>query len=244
MLRGSPPSAEAPTRGIRRQRAAPSTPRGQETHRRLLDAALKVFLAHGYVGARVEEIVQTAGVAYGTFYHYFGTKSGVIRALADHVYGEIFGESTRELLASGPLVHRAFEQTVLNLKAFTRRRDALRVLDDAVGADPSIAAEVFRLQQRDVDAFAEILRSNGEVHLVAEPEIISLLINSLHDEVARRWIRSERCTGDPDLDEPEISRIARVLAIMGLSITDPQSLGISRAHLRDLMERMCTDGDR
>ena len=234
-------SVEAPASDIRRQHPAPLTPRGRETRRRLLDAALKVFLAHGYVGARVEEVVQTAGVAYGTFYHHFGSKRGVIRALADQVYGEIFSESTRLLMASGPLVDRAFRQSVLNLKAFTRRRDALRVLDDAVGADPSVAAEIFRLQQRDVDEFTDILSSDG--HPVGEPEIVSLLINSLHDEVARRWIRSDKCTGDPDLDEPEIVRIARVLAIMGLSIADPGFLGIAPARLRDLMERMCLDGD-
>ena len=40
----------------------------------LLRAARKVFRAKGYDGATVSEIVRLAGVAQGTFYHYFPSK--------------------------------------------------------------------------------------------------------------------------------------------------------------------------
>jgi AcrR family transcriptional regulator len=224
-------------------RGAPTTSQGEATYERLLDAALKVFLAHGYVGARVEEITRAAGVAYGTFYHHFHTKSEVIRALADRVHREIFSEATRMTQLERPLANRVFNDILLGFKAFTRRRDALRVLDDAVGADPSIAAEVFRLQQRDVDDLARIISNATDYYPIGDPQLVSLLINSLGDEVARRWIRSEKCTGDPKQDEPALIEIARLNLIMNLAVLSPESLGLDRTRLQDLMERMCPDGD-
>jgi hypothetical protein len=137
-----------------------------------------------------------------------------------------------------------FNDILLSLKAFTRRRDALRVLDDAVGADPSVASEVQRLQQRDVDEYAEILRSGPDYHPIADAQTVSLLVNALGDEVARRWIQSSECTGDPELDEPELIRIARVQTIMALSVVDPGSLGLSEARLRAVYERMSPDVNR
>src|SRR5205823_1828066 len=103
------------------RRGAPSTPQGGETYERPPAAALKLFLAHGYVGARVEEITRMAGVAYGTFYHHFHKKSDVIRVLADRIYREIFSEATRESQLERPLTERVFDDILLALRAFTRR---------------------------------------------------------------------------------------------------------------------------
>jgi AcrR family transcriptional regulator len=183
-----------------------------------------------------------AGVAYGTFYHYFQKKSDVIRVLADRIYREIFSEATQMSRLERPLADRVFDDILLSLKAFTRRRDALLVLDDAVGADPTVAAEVRRLQQRDVDEYAEIISSGPGYAPLGDPRIVSLLINSLGDEVARRWIRSEQCTGDPERDEPALVAFARLNLIMLLAVLSPESLGLDRRRLQDLMERMCPDG--
>ena len=49
----------------------------------LLKAARKVFRAKGYEGATVSEIVREAGVAQGTFYHYFPSKRDAAVSLRD-----------------------------------------------------------------------------------------------------------------------------------------------------------------
>ena len=49
----------------------------------LLRAARKVFRAKGYDGATVSEIVREAGVAQGTFYHYFPSKRDAAVSLRD-----------------------------------------------------------------------------------------------------------------------------------------------------------------
>ena len=47
----------------------------------LLSCALRLFVAYGYDGVGVQQIVEAAGVTKPTLYHYFGNKLGVLEAL-------------------------------------------------------------------------------------------------------------------------------------------------------------------
>jgi AcrR family transcriptional regulator len=49
----------------------------------LLDAGAKVLPAHGYLAARVDDIVEVAGVSHGSFYRYFENKDDFFRVLAE-----------------------------------------------------------------------------------------------------------------------------------------------------------------
>ncbi|MEX2292690.1 MAG: TetR/AcrR family transcriptional regulator [Acidimicrobiales bacterium] len=58
-------------------------PRGERTRQRLLAAGAKVLPARGYHDARVDDIVEVAGVSHGSFYRYFANKDDFFRALAE-----------------------------------------------------------------------------------------------------------------------------------------------------------------
>jgi AcrR family transcriptional regulator len=47
----------------------------------ILDAAVRVFARQGFHTARVSDIADDAGVAYGLVYHYFGSKDEVLDTL-------------------------------------------------------------------------------------------------------------------------------------------------------------------
>ena len=74
------------SRNAGRKRTADKPRRGRplvdDKRRRILDAALHVFAAHGYDGTSVPEVADKAGVATGTLYHYFEDKA----ALVNEVY--------------------------------------------------------------------------------------------------------------------------------------------------------------
>ena len=53
----------------------------EATKQKLLDAAFIEFARHGPAGARVERIVERAGVNPRMLYHYFGSKDGLFRQL-------------------------------------------------------------------------------------------------------------------------------------------------------------------
>jgi AcrR family transcriptional regulator len=69
---------------VRRSPAPDERQRDAERSRQqLLDAAVVEFGAHGFSGARVNEIAQRAGVNKQLISYYFGGKEGLYRAVAD-----------------------------------------------------------------------------------------------------------------------------------------------------------------
>ena len=68
-----------------------STTKRDRTRAQLIDAAARVFAAHGFEAASIQEIAAVAGVANGTFYNYFPTKEAILEAVAVH-YGVSYCE--------------------------------------------------------------------------------------------------------------------------------------------------------
>jgi TetR/AcrR family transcriptional regulator len=64
---------------------SPST----DNRKHLLSCALRLFVARGYEGVCVQEIVEAAGVTKPTLYHYFGSKRGLLEALLEDGLAEL-----------------------------------------------------------------------------------------------------------------------------------------------------------
>lgn len=63
---------------------APTRTRAPEkTRERILDAAQDLILDHGYGSTTVEAVVTRAGITKGAFFHHFGSKSDLARALVE-----------------------------------------------------------------------------------------------------------------------------------------------------------------
>ena len=63
--------------------------RGEDTRRRILEAALEVFAAEGYEGASTRHLAERAGINLPAIQYYFGSKDGLYRAVIDYVVQEI-----------------------------------------------------------------------------------------------------------------------------------------------------------
>ena len=71
----------------------PKKPRTKPAEERLddlMNAAEKLFLSKGFVNTTVSEIVRSADVAKGTFYHYFQSKNDIMEALRTRYNGLVF----------------------------------------------------------------------------------------------------------------------------------------------------------
>ena len=135
---------------------------GPERRRPLvLDAALRVFVKHGYTGASMEEIAAAAGVTKPVVYDCFAGKEELFRALLDREEKRLL-EGIAEALPSQPdfgdiegLMGDGF--TAL-LQTATAMPDSWRVVFDAQhGAEPVIARRVWRAKQAIVDELGRLV---------------------------------------------------------------------------------------
>ena len=207
-------------------RVKPLTPKGEDTRDALIRAALAEFSEHGYSGARVGRITSLAGAGYGTFYKYFASKADLVRMVMKDVYDDIFAHAISETHSARPVSERVYLDLLGSLRSFAKHRDTLLVLDSAVGADPELAAYLATLQERDVVEYAEILRTTDGYCPVGDPYLVSLAVNSLGDEVARRWIHSAHFTAS----DGQAREIARLLTAMCLAVVTNDE-GRATSHL-------------
>ncbi len=74
-----------------------ATLRGEESRRRILEAALGVFRAKGYAATTVDDLCAAAGVTKGSFFHHFDSKESATLAAIAH-----WNSTTGELFARAP----------------------------------------------------------------------------------------------------------------------------------------------
>src|SRR5271167_2528762 len=81
--------------------------RGEDTRRRILDAAIEIFAAEGYDGASTRTLAERAGVNLPAIQYYFGSKEGLYRAVVEYMVRQMelcmdpIAERVRALLAGG-----------------------------------------------------------------------------------------------------------------------------------------------
>jgi AcrR family transcriptional regulator len=68
-----------------RHRAEAGNTRGEETRRRIIEVALRLFGERGYEGASTRDIAAAAGVNAPALQYYFDNKEGVYRACAEYI---------------------------------------------------------------------------------------------------------------------------------------------------------------
>jgi TetR/AcrR family fatty acid metabolism transcriptional regulator len=69
-------------------RLSPRSKRSARTRERILEAATEVFARAGFHGARVADIAEQAGIAYGLVYHYFHNKDDILAAIFAERWGQ------------------------------------------------------------------------------------------------------------------------------------------------------------
>ncbi|HEV2991266.1 MAG TPA: TetR family transcriptional regulator [Candidatus Angelobacter sp.] len=62
-----------------------STPRAEDTRRKIYDSALQLFREKGFEQTTMRDIAQKAGVALGAAYYYFSSKEAIVLAFYDEM---------------------------------------------------------------------------------------------------------------------------------------------------------------
>ena len=57
--------------------------RGEQTHKRILDAAEGLVMSQGFAGTSVDDILKAAKLTKGAFFHHFKSKADLARELIE-----------------------------------------------------------------------------------------------------------------------------------------------------------------
>jgi AcrR family transcriptional regulator len=160
-----------------------------ETRRRVVTAAVEVFVEHGWAAATIPRIAAAAGVAVETVYRAAPGKAGL---LAEAVQAALAGGAERAEVEARPGIRRVITEPdpARALQAYaatqpgvwSRVGPLLRVLDSAAAGDPKLT----ELQRRHAEQrltglrrFAQLLDERGALRPDLTAERAAHLITTL-----------------------------------------------------------------
>jgi len=196
---------------------------GQGDKRRLLlDAAVRVFARKGYHSARVGDIAEEAGVAYGLLYHYFASKEEVLRS--------VFRETWRALIQTiksveegdDPPREQLRKVAEILLRSWRRDPDLVRVLVLEVTRSGHLAGEMDEI----VASFAAIQeivergQADGSIRADLDARLASYVFYGAIDELLTGWVLGRL----PDSDD-DIARAERTVVEIVTSGLAPEHAG-------------------
>jgi AcrR family transcriptional regulator len=145
--------------------------KAQETRRRILEAALELFVQDGYGATNLQDVADRAGVAVQTIYFVFGNKRALLKELVDvTIAGDDEPVATMERpwftgALAAPTAQEMLRAYIAGTSAVLDRIGPItKVVGAAVAGDPEVAA----LWPRDVDPRYVVQRAAAEV-LVTKP---------------------------------------------------------------------------
>lgn len=152
-----------------RHRADGGYARGDETRRRIIDAAIRLFGERGFEGASTREIAKAAGVNAPALQYYFDSKEGVYRACAEFIAETMAAhfapalDAAQAVLADAQASREAllgaFDQVMDNLADYMllsqdAQQRRLFVTHEQVGHGPSVLFDL--LEQSDKPRTGEV----------------------------------------------------------------------------------------
>jgi len=165
----------APTMGLRAQR----------TSNLIAEKAREVFLAKGYFGTSIDDVVDAAGVSRGSFYTYYPTKRDLLVRIGNETYAAMDGliaamDAVAD--AGGP---DAVERIVtLYLQMLEENGAFLTVWGQAGFRDEELRRAGMRAKIRTSRRIAAVLEKLGAMPTGQEPGLVTLAFEVMID---RYW---------------------------------------------------------
>ena len=201
-------------------RRSPRSRRSAETRERILHAATEVFARSGFHGARVADIAEHAGIAYGLVYHYFRNKDDILAAL----FSERWGQYIEYLhdVARLPLTFPERMRRLVHFWVETYRRDPdlMTIMINEVSRSYEF------LESHDIgtvmiafDAIESMIRTardKGELDRDIDPQLASYVIFGAAEMVLTGYVMGTLRRADADTfardEEQLLSLLLRGLA--------------------------------
>lgn len=205
---------------------AGSTPRrGEDTRRRILEAAESVFAALGYHDASIVRITEAAGVAQGTFYIYFGGKQQIFDEVVYDLNRRV-RQAMTSASAGAPSRMEAERRGFAAFFQFTADHPALyRLIRQAEFVSPDVLHHHYESIISGYIPQLESAMASGEV-TPTDPSVLAWALIAVGEMAGMRWILwGEDRVMPPEVFEEVMAVIGRMLGSTGAPAAQPSVNG-------------------
>ena len=214
---------------------APS--KSEETRRRILDAALTLFLERGFENATMREIADKAGVATGAAYYYFASKDAIVLAFYERANQEMAPRIEQVLESTTDLQKRLAGILDVKLGYFAPSRRLLTAL--AAHVDPGHPVSPFSeatraIREQDIAQFERAVTGSRTRLAKDMVEPLPRLLWMYQMALILYWIhdRSPGQSKTAALIEGSLRLIVRLIQLSSLPLMRP---------LRRQIVELCAD---
>ena len=150
-----------------------------ETELKIIEAAKKVFKAHGYAGARMQQIADEAGISKASLHYYFRSKEKLFDLIFDQTMAEFM-----PLISTWEEDSTAWEQKlelfIINFFKFLQDKSMLFIIQE-INRNPELLMKRKRnngpTKNRFI-AYFEKLHQAGKINDI-DPKLIFIFLHSL-----------------------------------------------------------------
>jgi TetR/AcrR family fatty acid metabolism transcriptional regulator len=196
-------------------RHAPRTTRSAQTRDRIIAAATEVFARSGFHGAKVADIAEQAGIAYGLVYHYFHNKEDILAA----IFTERWGQYVTYLREVGDM-DLGFREQMRRLVHFWvevyRREPALMtvMINEVTRSYEFLESHDISTVMVAFEAIEQIIRKareRGEVAPGIDPQLASYIVFGAAEMVLTGYVMDTLRRDDPTAFARDESQMLEVL---------------------------------
>lgn len=129
----------------------------EERQTQIVEAAARLFAEKGFDGTSVDDIAEACGVAPGLIYHYFDSKTGILKALIER---KAFLPRMAEILQAPPKA--TVEETLTELahaiwEMLEERRELVLMMHGEMQRNPEVAKVIGKVIKTGVRLLSEYL---------------------------------------------------------------------------------------
>ena len=204
-----------------RSRRAPRSKRSLRTRERIIAAATEVFARSGFHGARVADIAEQAGIAYGLVYHYFDNKDDILGAIFSERWSQYvayltevgkmpvsFGERMRRLVHFWVEIYRREpDMMTIMINEVSRSYEFLESHD--------IATVLVAFDA--IEAIVREARENGEVPADMDTQLATYVVFGAAEMVLTGYVMGTLQRNDPSSFARDEEQLLTML-LHGLSV--------------------------
>lgn len=171
----------------------------------LLEAAVRVFAEKGYHAARVGDIAEEAGVAYGLLYHYFRSKEEVLETIFRTTWTNMIATVGSIAETGAPAREQLRKVTEVILRTWRRDPDLVRVLVREVTRSPQLQRQVDEIAAalRSLQAIVESGQASGEFRADVDARLVCVVWYGALEQVLTGWVLGRLADDDEAIADAE-----------------------------------------